>query len=37
MSLIPPVSNENINDLGVQQKVNFSKLLQESLKKELNL
>lgn len=26
-----------LNDLGVQKKVNFSKLLQESLKKELNL
>ncbi|MDX8337362.1 type II toxin-antitoxin system HicB family antitoxin [Candidatus Cetobacterium colombiensis] len=26
-----------LNDLGVQKKVNFSKLLQESLKKELDL
>ena len=26
-----------LNDLGVQRKINFSKLLQESLKKELDL
>ncbi|MGL4946652.1 MAG: type II toxin-antitoxin system HicB family antitoxin, partial [Cetobacterium sp.] len=26
-----------LNDLGVQKKINFSKLLQESLKKELNI
>lgn len=26
-----------LNDLGVQKKINFSKLLQEALKKELNL